>query len=216
MSPAISRRWPGRPRADSARYKRNSSTLSRIARPAGPVGHRHGHRAVERDHRVAGHPLQQPVQRRDLRPVRVLGAGGPVVDRGDRRLELVLAHPAAARSRASSSAVPSAIERPIPARPVLLGERDQLAVGVRPRRTPGVGAAASARAVRRPRAPRAASRGPSGQPDRLVGEVGAVQLCAGAARVALVEHQVQHVQDGAQRRRLLLRGRQPERHARTP
>ena len=58
----------------------------------GPLRHGDGDRAVERDHRVAGHPFEQAVQGQDLGPVGVVVAGGLVVDGGDRRLHLVLAH----------------------------------------------------------------------------------------------------------------------------
>ena len=53
------------------------------------VDHRHGDRVIQRDHRVVGHPLQQSVEREDLRPVGVGGPRGFVVDGGDRRLQLV-------------------------------------------------------------------------------------------------------------------------------
>ena len=55
------------------------------------VDHRYGDRLVQGDHRVWRDIREQLVQDDDLAPVRVLGAGRFVVDRGDRRLHLVRA-----------------------------------------------------------------------------------------------------------------------------
>lgn len=51
---------------------------------------RSGDGPVERNDRVAGHLVQQPVQGKDLRPVGVLGSRSLVMDGRDRSLELIL------------------------------------------------------------------------------------------------------------------------------
>jgi hypothetical protein len=51
---------------------------------------------VQRHHRIVGEPRQQFVQGEDLRPVGGLGRGGLVMNRGDRRLQLVRSGRAAA------------------------------------------------------------------------------------------------------------------------
>jgi hypothetical protein len=60
---------------------------------AGPssVNHGLGDSSVQRDHRVAGHPLEQVVERRDLTPVGVSMTARLIVDGSDRGLSLVLA-----------------------------------------------------------------------------------------------------------------------------
>ena len=85
----------------------------------------------------------------------------------------------------------------VPARPVLLGQRHERAVRPGARRPPGVG-----EQHEREQAGDLAVAGQpgvqlAGQPDRLRGQVGAVQGGARAGRVALVEDQVQHVQHRA-------------------
>ena len=60
-----------------------------------------------------------------------------VVDGRDRRLELVLAHRALLHG-AVEQGEPLGDQRPVPQRAILLGQRDQLAVGVGPRGAPGV------------------------------------------------------------------------------
>ena len=112
--------------------------------------------------------------------------------RGDRRLQLVGADgPLASAPLDERDALGDRVA--VPQRPVLLGERDQRAAGAGPRRAPGVGeqhereqagdlVVAGREPVQQP-----------GQPDRLVGELGALQIGPGRGRVALVEDQVQDV-----------------------
>ena len=87
---------------------------------------------------------------------------------------------------------------PIPPCPVLLAERHQLAVRVGARRPacvrqqhqreqPGDLGVVRQHAVQRP-----------GQPDRLPGQLDALQRGARGGGVALIEDQVQDVEDGAQ------------------
>ena len=96
------------------------------------------------------------------------------------------------------SATPSAMASRSHRRSILFRERDQLAVRPGARRAPGIGqqhqrqqsgdlAVVREEVVHRP-----------GEPDRLVREIAALQVGADAAGVALVEDQVEHVQDGAQ------------------
>ena len=123
------------------------------------------------------HPLEQPVEREDLRPVGVLARRRLVVHRGDRRLELVRPD-----GRCASAPLDErdalGDQRAVPERPVLLVERDELAVRPGARRPAGVGeqhereqagdlAVVGQQPVQRAR-----------QPDRFVGEIGALQVGA--------------------------------------
>ena len=99
-SPAISSRCA---RTAARRWwPASRSSASSVAEQVQPglraVDHRHRDGAVERDHRVRRDPLEQLVEREDLRPVGVLGARRLGVHGGDRRLELVRAE----RRRASA------------------------------------------------------------------------------------------------------------------
>jgi hypothetical protein len=47
------------------------------------VHHRHSNDPIQRDHWVVGHAFEQIVKRQDLRPIRVIGAGGLVVNGGE-------------------------------------------------------------------------------------------------------------------------------------
>ena len=60
--------------------------LQQIEPGARPVHHPRGDGVIERDHRVVRHPLQQAIERQDLRPVGVVGRLGFVMHRRDRRL----------------------------------------------------------------------------------------------------------------------------------
>jgi hypothetical protein len=145
-----------------------------------------------------------------LRPVGVFGPLRAIVHGRDRGLDSVLAERRLAQRGVQDRRALGDL-RSIPERPVLLGERDELPVGRRSRRAPRVDqqhqreeardlAVVGQQPVRNPR-----------HPDRLVGELGAVQLGAGGARVALVEDQVQHMEHEAHASRPLLATRQPER-----
>lgn len=92
----------------------------------------------------------------------------------------------------------------VPPGPVLLGQRDELAMGPGPSRAAGIGeqhqseqpgdfAVAGQRPVQQP-----------GQADGFVGQVRALQVRAGGGRVALGEHRLGH-----QERPRNLRGAQP-------
>ena len=155
-------------------------------------------RVVQRHHRVVRHALEQAVQRQDLRPVGVLGARASSCTRRNRRLQLVRPdRPARQRRGHQRHALGDGAA--VPQRPVLLVERD------RARRrdpcAPGAArrSAASARATPRPPRRPAAARCTArvrriASPDRST----RCKLGARAARVALVEDQVEHVQHGAQ------------------
>src|SRR3954447_17405897 len=141
--------------------------------------HRGGDRAVERLHRVVGHPLQQAVQGENLRPVRILRARRLVVHGGDGGLELVCAH-RPSRERGRDERDPLRDQPLVPEPAVLLVEGDQLAAGT------GAGGAARVGEQHQREQPRdLAVVGEEGvhrarQPDRLVGEVGALKMGAGA------------------------------------
>ena len=94
------------------------------------VDHRHRDRVVEGDHRVGRHALEQLVEREDLRPVGVLRGRRLVVDGGDRGLQLVGAE-RGARQRVGDERGALLDVGAVPEAAVLLGQRDQRAVGAR-------------------------------------------------------------------------------------
>ena len=126
----------------------------------------------------------------DLHPVGLLGRLRVGVQGGDRGLRLVLAEPVA-RQRRLQDATPSAISVGVPPGPVLLGQRDEAAVGVGAGGAAGVVQQHQREQARRPPASSVIDAQLAGQPDRLVGEVD-------LAGVALVEDQVEHPQHGGQ------------------
>ncbi len=177
----------------------------------GPRAVHHGHRdrPVERHDRPRGDGVEHVVQREDLRPVRLLGARCFVVDRGDRRLQLVRADRRRAE-RARDERHPFLDLRSIPAIALLLRERDDGAVRTRPRCAAGIGQEhereqagdlrlAGQRLVQHPR-----------QTDRFGGERAPVQGGARGRRVALVEDEVEHVQHDGEPLGSLGLGRQVE------
>ena len=103
----------------------------------GSVGHRDGDREVELDDRGRVHPGEGRVERRDLRPVRVGRRRGLVVERRDRRLELIRAGPAG-RERPLHEGAALADPSGVPARPILVVEQDELALRADPGLAPGV------------------------------------------------------------------------------
>ena len=138
-SPTRSRRWA---RAAASRWwstsRSSAASSSRTASPcAGPCDHGDGDGAVERHHRVRGDAGEEVVEPEDLDPVGVVGRGRLVVDGGDGRLQLVRAD-APDGQRGAEEGDPLGDQRPVPARPVLLVERDQCAGRARPRRPAGL------------------------------------------------------------------------------
>ena len=87
---------------------------------------------------------------------------------------------------------------PIPAPAVLLGERDQSAVGRGAGRTSGIGQQHERQQPRDLAVVGQQAVEVAAKPDRLGRQVGALQVGTGARRVALVEDQVQDVQDDPQ------------------
>ena len=122
--------------------------------PVRRVGrHRHRDAAVQRHDRRAGDALELGVERRDLRPVRLLLD----VERGDRRLQLVDAGPRADATRGRGRGPPRRSWRG----PSANGPGPRAGPVRRPRRRARRGAspaAASARAGRAPRARPASAR----------------------------------------------------------
>ena len=111
------------------------------------------------------------------------------VHRGDRRLQRVRTESAAANDRVEERHALGDL-RAVPARPVLLLERDDVALGVEPRAGAGVG-----EQQEREETPGLARRGEEAdqetrEPDRLGAEVGADRRVALGGGVALGEDQV--------------------------
>ena len=163
----------------------------------------HGHRdgPVQRDHRVRRDVLQQLVQREDLRPV-----GGV---RGARASSCTAAIAACSWYGPAAAA---AAERRRCSSGDTLGDQRPGPSGCGPARPAGpaspsgpvrAGRRASVSSISASRPATSPSSGSSrcshpGQPDRLGGQVGAVQARRRGGGVALVEDQVQHVQHRAQ------------------
>ena len=183
-----------------------SSSVASSARPAsGPSHHGERDRAVERHHRVAGHPLEQPVQREQLRPVGRVGASAPRRARrrsrpaaGTPRRRRARGRPRRARRPRRSSRGPRArgpgrpSETSSPCGPVRAGRRASVS---RIRASRPVTSGSSGRLACRVRVRRRASTARSAR-----ATVEPVR-----AGVALVEHQVQHAQDGAEPLGVLVR-----------
>ena len=95
----------------------------------GPERHADRDRTVEVDDRRRHELRERVVQRHDSLPVGVLGDAGAGVAGGDRGLERVrpgrAAEPLGARERGEAASD----EQPVPARPVLVDQRDRRAVG---------------------------------------------------------------------------------------
>ena len=164
--------------------------------------HRHGDGPIEGHHRVRGDRLERLVQHEDLGPVRVLGAPCLVMDCRDCRLELV--GPGRSPGEGRRDQRRSLVDhRPVPAAAVLAVERHEAAVG------PGASRPPRIREQHQREQP--ADLGVDGQhamdvaceADGLRGEIRPLQVGSGRRRVALVEDQVQHLQDHLQPSRQL-------------
>ena len=105
---------------------------------------------------------------------------------------------------AEMSATPSAICCLIPERPVLLRERNQLASCARSRETTSIGQQHEREQSSDLRVVRLQIVDDPRQAHRLVRQIAPAQIGPGAARVALIEDEVQDVQNGAQALRSLL------------
>ena len=117
--------------------QRSVERLEQLQAGGRAVGHGRRDSPVERHHRVAGHPFKQAVQGEDLRPVGVLDALRTVVGGRDEGLHLVLADHAVGQRRRDQGH-PLGDQRPVPQRPVLLCQRDQLAARTGAGGPPGV------------------------------------------------------------------------------
>ena len=160
------------------------------------VAHRDRRRAVQLDHRRRIGADEDVVERDDLRPVgrrrrRRLG-----VHRGDRRLQRVRTEPpqrqGALDERRSFRDLIA-----VPRDAILIGEQNQLAVGRRAR-----GAARLVQQHQREQPDRLGLRQQLDQqpsePDRLARQIVPRQRLARRGEVALVEHQVDDVQDAVE------------------
>ena len=174
------------------------------------VGHRDGHGPVELIDGRGPQPQQLGVQGHDLEPVGVDGAGGQCVLGDDGRLELIGPWSLAAQGPVQQ-AEPLADHGRVPAIPVLLLERDQVAVGV----DPGVGAGMLEDQQRQQTTDLGVVGDQLGQeppePDRLGGQVDPEQPVAAGGVIALVEDQVHDRADGPDPVGELVVGREPER-----
>ena len=187
----------GAPRTECNRWwsPSRASSPSSVARPAvGPSSIADRDRAVQRDHRVVGGPLEQVVERHDLGPVGVLVPAGLIMHGRDRGLDLVLAELVPGASASVTSATPSAMS----ARSHC--ERSCSASGTSSPCSSVAGRAA--RVGQQHECEQARDLGVVGQvrvehasePDRLAREVGPRELGAAARHVALVEQHVEHVE----------------------
>ncbi len=103
-----------------------------------PAHHGEGDDPVESRHRSRRQALQQLIQGEDLGPIGVRGAGRLVVEGGDRRLQLIWTNRRLCQRLADEGeALGDGLRVPQPA--VLLGERDQGAVGPNACRATGIG-----------------------------------------------------------------------------
>ena len=173
------------------------------------VDHRDGDRPIERHDRTRRDLFEHVVQGEDLRPVGLVGARSFVVDRGDRRLQLVRAGRCLAEGGGDQ---PHAlVDLPgVPQVAILFGERDQGAVPCGSSVAPGIGQEHEREQAGDLAVPRQQLVEHAREPDRLGGEVGPLQRRSRARRVALVEDQVEHVQNHAEAFRALWFGRQVE------
>ena len=177
------------------------------------LDHRQRDRPVERDDRIAGQPFQFPVPVQDLWPVGLGGILRVVMQRRDGCLRLILADRVGAQCRRDQP-YPLADLPSVPQFTALARQRNQLTVRSGAGGTAGVGqqhqreqpgnlAVGRDQRVQHP-----------GEPDGLGGKLRPVDALAAAARVPLVEDQVQHAKYGAQPRLPLLHRRHREAGAR--
>ena len=171
----------------------------------------HGHRdgLVEGDHRVRRDRRQQLVQGQDLAPVGVLGGGRLVMDRRDRRLDLVRPEPGMGQGIGDEGHALGDARR-IPERAVLLGQRDEAAVGAGPGAASRIG---QEHQCQQPGHLAVLGEQPvqvAREPDRLAGQLGSLQVRPGGRGVALVEHEIQDVEHDPESIGALRLGRQGE------
>ena len=113
----------------------------------GPEHHSRSDGSVDRRHRIRGDPIERLVEREDLRPVRVLRARRFVVHGSDRCLKLIRAD--WPRSECFGHKLDSlADEVAVPAVPILVGQRDEVAGWRRACRTASLGENQQAPAAR--------------------------------------------------------------------
>ncbi|KZM76648.1 hypothetical protein A0J59_20105 [Cellulosimicrobium sp. I38E] len=177
---------------------------------AGAVDHGDRDRAVERDVRARVEALEHQVEREDPLPVRRVRARCLRVQRRDRRLHLVRPDEPVGERRGDD---PDALDDlgVVPAGPVLLGERHELAARAGPGAAPGVREEHEREQPRDLRVVRQQRVHRPGQADRLAGQVRAPQVRPRGRRVALGEHDVEDAQDRGEPRVPLARPRGRER-----
>ena len=180
------------------------------------LDHRDRDDPVERHHRPGRERARAGRTGRGSAASRCPRPGGLVVERGDRRLQLVRADRCRRRASPVISATPSLDRRRGPSAAVLLGERDERAVGRRARgRRASVSSISASSPATSPSSGRSAC---SWRVSRIASAVSSTR-CSDDARargVALVEDQVEHVEHGARAARALGRRRQLEPAPRRP
>ena len=139
------------------------------------------------------HPLEHPVQRRDLRPVGLVGRRSAGVQRGDRPLELVAAD-AASAERSVDQGRSLGDLCGVPPRPVLIGQQDQVAGGRGAGRAPAVVQQHQTDCGQHIRLVRHQVQQAASQTDRLGGQLATHQLVTVGCRVSLVEDEVDDAQ----------------------
>jgi hypothetical protein len=140
-------------------------------------------RTVEPDDRRVGEPEELVVPLDDLDPVGLLDSRRVGVERGDRRLRLVLAE-LIARQRSPCEVDALGDERGVPQTAVLLGERHDASVRS--------GAAAPPGLVQQHQGEQAVDLGVVHERRQLPGEPDGLGREIDVARISLVEHEVEH------------------------
>lgn len=168
---------------------------------AGARRHRHRHRPVEGHHGVRRQGFQHVVEPSGLSPV---GGGGLGVDGGDGRRGHILADRTTTR-HVGHQAHPLGHELAIPAAANLVGEGNEMALVIGPGLTAGIGEDHEGQQRSHLLLLGEGGVDLADQADGFAGEVGAGQGGSTAGGVALVEQQVQGVQDQWEALALLLR-----------
>ena len=178
---------------------RRPACSSRSSPAAGPSHHRDGDGPVERHHRVRRRAARAARRARGSAASRCLGARPPRRARRRSRPGAGTGRAAPGPARRVTSATPSCDRTPVP--PARGPARRAGPARRRARCAPARRASVSSISASSPAT--SPSSGSSradraGEPDRLGGQLGALQVGAGGRGVALVEDQVEHVQDDAQ------------------
>ena len=158
---------------------------------------------VEQDHGVVGHPPEQIVEREDLRPVGVFGARCFIVDRRDGSLQCVTSD-GSFLERVREQCDAFCDSGLVPQGAVLLVERDELAGGSGARGATGIGEEHKGEQTGYLGIVGQHCVSGAGETDGFGGEVGAREVGSGAGGIALVEDEIENVENGAEATRRAL------------